>query len=864
MKRGQQFQTLGMRMLNFGRTLMRNYVAPESGIAPEGGDMPTVWPQDDAPEQRFQPEPYIEPEADTDFEIQRDFDAPPQSESPRQSAPHQKSELDPRLLSILAAHEQLDAKRDRIREEKKAAFSASEAESNTNIQRDSQTPPKRRRGSASFDYVETSPLRSHDEGALPTREQAPQMPLLDEDQEDTLPVSESVLQRVPQFDDSAMDYADEFGGVESPEIDTPPQANKVIPPVQRASSKNAPRVEPSQEIAEDAGEFGDEGSPEIDIPPRANKVVLPVQRTSSKNAPRQEISQDVDEFGDEGSPGIDMPPAMNAAPPIQRAPMKTPPVKGRQETPPSEADDFDLGDAGQVDYSAPGDMPPIQRAPMKTPPVKGRREAPPREADDFDAGDSGEVDYSAPPPIQRAPMKTPPVKGRREAPPREADDFDAGDAGEVDYSAPPPEIPPMQRTPMKTPPVKGRREAPPSEADDFEVGDAGEVDYSAPPPEMPPIQRAPMKTPPPVKGRREVPSSEADDFDLGDSGEADYSAPGDMPLMQRAPMKTPPVKGRRETPPHQTDDFGGLGSPDIDVLPQSNNVVLPVQRADWHRETDEYQRVDSSEPYDAESVIDTVEGLPVVKNQSVQRMTWEDVDDEGETEPLDMDAIRAAIEATNRPPSSETPPAVQRMTWQDADDEGATEPLDMDAIRAAIEATNRQPPNETPASESPSRQNRPHIQRAQPYRQVVSPDPAGAPESRRQNIPQADSENADTDKEPLDVFEALSRAGMIPNQQRSEAAPRQPKSEPNDLLDFLKNAPPPPDVQEVIHRSPTDSNTHYESPADQVMRAETTSTSADSSVSEPEAGDVDVDKLAREVYSRLRNRLRIERERRDK
>jgi hypothetical protein len=51
------------------------------------------------------------------------------------------------------------------------------------------------------------------------------------------------------------------------------------------------------------------------------------------------------------------------------------------------------------------------------------------------------------------------------------------------------------------------------------------------------------------------------------------------------------------------------------------------------------------------------------------------------------------------------------------------------------------------------------------------------------------------------------------------------------------------------------------------MRAETNSPPAsESSSSESESvggDDVDIDKLAREVYSRLRNRLRIERERRD-
>jgi hypothetical protein len=263
----------------------------------------------------------------------------------------------------------------------------------------------------------------------------------------------------------------------------------------------------------------------------------------------------------------------------------------------------------------------------------------------------------------------------------------------------------------------------------------------------------------------------------------------------------------------------------------------------WHRETDEFERVD-----DPQAAIDTVEGIPAIPSQPppVQRMAWQDeVDDGGATEPLDREAIRAAIEATSQPPP------VQRMAWQDeVDDGGATEPLDREAIRAAIEATSQPPPSPI----SP-----PAVQRGtETTPDTVKNAPAGG--VQRTEMP----EDADrVEEQPIDLFEALLRAGMI-----SDAAPN-PENTSHDLLDFLQHAPPPPDVsgQDVIHRSPMNDQTHYESPADQVMRAETNSPPAsESSSSESESvggDDVDIDKLAREVYSRLRNRLRIERERRD-
>jgi hypothetical protein len=113
------------------------------------------------------------------------------------------------------------------------------------------------------------------------------------------------------------------------------------------------------------------------------------------------------------------------------------------------------------------------------------------------------------------------------------------------------------------------------------------------------------------------------------------------------------------------------------------------------------------------------------------------------------------------------------------------------------------------------------------------------------------------------------------------STPERPRSLEEDLMGLLDERPPVADRSpEVIQRdtavsygqSPADSSTfesgvNYTS-GEQIQREitidEISSSTTNEEGSSGDGGDVDVEKLARDVFSALRNRLRIERERRHK
>jgi len=121
---------------------------------------------------------------------------------------------------------------------------------------------------------------------------------------------------------------------------------------------------------------------------------------------------------------------------------------------------------------------------------------------------------------------------------------------------------------------------------------------------------------------------------------------------------------------------------------------------------------------------------------------------------------------------------------------------------------------------------------------------------------------------PLDLFQAMMQSGMVQPAHDDDAPDGYelpPADQPispvtgADLLDLLNSAPPP---RREVSQSPGGEaavSRAYEPPPPLIQRVED-----DESLGQGAGEDVNVDQLARDVYSLLRNRLRIERERRDR
>jgi len=156
---------------------------------------------------------------------------------------------------------------------------------------------------------------------------------------------------------------------------------------------------------------------------------------------------------------------------------------------------------------------------------------------------------------------------------------------------------------------------------------------------------------------------------------------------------------------------------------------------------------------------------------------------------------------------------------------------------------------------------------------MIPPAPADThdvspPSQHIQRYPETSMSDTDSASTPADSTEIRS-------------TPDNPRSLEEDLLGLLDLHPPVadtnrPEIQRDMAVSygqpPADSSTfgsgiNYTS-SDQIQRAitidDTSSPSPNEEGSSGEGGDVDVEKLARDVFSALRNRLRIERERRHK
>jgi hypothetical protein len=291
MKRsGRPFQSIGTRMRSFGRSILRSYLPPEQDASPEGAppvpppawlagaQVPLNWPEDAAPPAES---PYEEPALSADQYLQQmSTDAAPPARPPAQprpaagqpvqrtpaqntprpsAAPNQPvqrqpaqpparpkpgdSKGDARLLAILAAHQEQDAERERIREQRRKDLG-------DDIQRTAENPSSRRRR-ASFDYVETSSLKSIDKGETgSTSNETPSKPPAGDDDEDSSPAGS--IQRTAaetsetgdakstasSVDSLRPDVAAAIAAAESPSGYTPGAAANP-PPVQRAPAQPA-------------------------------------------------------------------------------------------------------------------------------------------------------------------------------------------------------------------------------------------------------------------------------------------------------------------------------------------------------------------------------------------------------------------------------------------------------------------------------------------------------------------------------------------------------------------------------------------------------------------------------------------------
>ncbi|MBA3870551.1 MAG: hypothetical protein H0X30_15520, partial [Anaerolineae bacterium] len=256
------FRPVGMRMQRFSQTLMRSYsppandlpaAAPMEPIWQPATQIPLSWQNEpvqtivpaapvplmvEAPPAEFEPQPasseaiqsaitaVSQPTASAPApqQIQRTA-APPAPAVPqvqRAAAPPAAPEgkrMDPRLLAMLMLHQDIDAERNQIRDEKKAIFSANTEAANGG----DNAPIRRKRGSASFDYIETSTLAKGEETSSASRK------------------SETHHDDAPAASESATDAADD-DSAPSAQASGPPEISRSLEVTNPESSVTSPEA----------------------------------------------------------------------------------------------------------------------------------------------------------------------------------------------------------------------------------------------------------------------------------------------------------------------------------------------------------------------------------------------------------------------------------------------------------------------------------------------------------------------------------------------------------------------------------------------------------------------------------------------
>jgi hypothetical protein len=271
-KRRGPFRTVGMRMQDFGRSLMRHYVPPQRLPIGQSSTPPPAW-QADAQTPLIWGEPEAAPTPVENLPIETPpveippVEAPPVEPAPvqpsRRSAPAaqrkagSEEKIDPRLLAILDAHQAREKRAAQIREERHAA--AKEIQRQVEESGPDAPPTSHRRSRASFDYVETKALLPPDEEGVRTPPKTPaetiqparqpDQPQDDDDAEESraagtfIPEAPFPQSTPPTLEDQPDETTDLAGSVVH-DGTTSPQST-----IQRTSEAETPAALPLEEYA---------------------------------------------------------------------------------------------------------------------------------------------------------------------------------------------------------------------------------------------------------------------------------------------------------------------------------------------------------------------------------------------------------------------------------------------------------------------------------------------------------------------------------------------------------------------------------------------------------------------------------------
>ncbi|MEO8609185.1 MAG: hypothetical protein ABI690_14945 [Chloroflexota bacterium] len=506
MKRSGQpkpFRTIGTRMRDFGRSMMRHYVPPQDmpplveppppawGAATQ---TPLVWPEPDAPAS-FPAEAPPAVGFDEVSDMPQDFGTAPPRRAPQppaqpstvQRRPAPPNSVDERLKNILAMHQGREAERNRVREEKKSAFNAAEIQR----QADPEAPHRPRR--MSVDYVETSALSRGEEP----------------------PPSPSVQRQTQPAEASAVDDSQQ-GGDDTERLDPSViQASLDTISLQRELSGEAPTFEEEDYIPagdEDAQAFfdsppdwsedsGDPGTPPpIDVPPAPMPPQGSAQRMpdpgdfSEQNEVRDSGSWNAaeNEYPYTGEDASEAPPASDM---ITLSPDRSRPAQRAERTPQAYVAD----EPAQPDFGGAADFEPTYDDDVRIEHIQRDFESQTAPESDFSTETSADFDQTdagfAEPPIfdmdesdtrplaiQRAPVLPPPdFADDMDIPPPQTGYDTLADWVDAHNDEPPPSE--SQRSFSAQPPGTVQRESEPKPlpiAPDFslQTGDFNPADFA--------------------------------------------------------------------------------------------------------------------------------------------------------------------------------------------------------------------------------------------------------------------------------------------------------------------------------------------------------------------------------------------------
>lgn len=906
-------------MQDFGRSLIRQYLAPPGGAGAQSFSLPPAW-QDDAevPLIWNDPPQGAAPAESPIFETPP-LDIPPAAAPPVASPPARRSrpavqrkpdpeeKIDPRLLAVLAAHQEREAHATQVREERKAAAAAADIQRQVEEGQPGAQPPSRRRNRASFDYVETKTLRPPEEEIGYTS--PPKAPPADTIQADRLPAQ-------PKDDDDSEDSSPAEGGITSDlEMDTfeqPPTIAAADVDVDVvASDSSLPPIPPASRPVQRATE-----------PPSAKPAQQPENRVSQPPIPRVESDFSAPDETESPIPSDDQSGfSASEQPTIQRFVEPPQPSSPKSDIAPAEtAPDQPVhpqAPAEKGEISLPG-FPRVVES-WSEPNFEGYGE---EDTARFEAEseDSGEGEETRPPAIQRqvAPS-APPVEAVRppessrspaqfepeespdspsfqpSAPRLETFDADADEADTLRLTLE--NTAPDQAT---LPPGWPESYSEPQDTQGFSPPAFEQAEFPSSPSaiQQPFVQRQPDDLPPEQLSAEEVgmeSEGEAEDIPFMASQTSEtvddlpYSAASpDSPVVQRQPdVSYPDVSyteeeaGWADTEPSEDREPSSFDSPPAAQPPQISSERRTIQRQIEPPSTPDYPRMEQSEEWDGEEP--TAPDQPALaQNWNAQPYTdeaagqgdieFEDapVDDVSSDTPLPQPPVtrhrpeiaRKAVPRQEVPPSYDDEPfAPDRPAEEMSHSESS---IDMGEVSMTSDWV--APPENRPShperisrkSVSPEaayQPEQPDFLPADEYSQLDTPDTFSDQEYESSDQSDLSSdEEIPPSRHSVDVFHALVASGLV-------AAPSSGRSPE------IARKPEPPQTRPASasdNRTPDRLPVQYATKPGTVMRAITAEETPEQPEQPESSGDMDIniDKLARDVYSALRNRLRVEKERR--